>query len=207
MALRKKPLEGIRAEPLESNLLEWHYVLEGAKASPYEGGLYHGKLLFPQDYPFKPPGIMMCTPNGRFEINRKLCLSMSDFHPEQWNPLWSVGTILMGLYSFMQEATSTHGSITTSTAAKRKYSLTSLEFNCKDQNFKELFPDLYEVYKKQVIAKNAAVASGTATGCSGSSVASNENGQSAIGQENLGFIVLFLIATLFLLRYIIMNVI
>ena len=29
--LQKKPLESIRALPLESNLLEWHYVIEGLK--------------------------------------------------------------------------------------------------------------------------------------------------------------------------------
>jgi ubiquitin-conjugating enzyme E2 J2 len=32
----------------------------------------------------------MITPNGRFETNRRLCLSISDFHPETWVPTWSV---------------------------------------------------------------------------------------------------------------------
>jgi len=49
---------------------------------PYAGGQYHGKLIFPSDYPYKPPAIMMLTPNGRFNTNTRLCLSMSDFHPE-----------------------------------------------------------------------------------------------------------------------------
>lgn len=69
----------------------------GAKGSPYEGGYYHGKLKFPPEYPLKPPSIMMITPSGRFKPNTRLCLSMSDFHPESWNPMWSVSTILMGL--------------------------------------------------------------------------------------------------------------
>jgi len=47
-----------------------------------------GKLLFQPQYPFKAPGIMMLTPNGRFTTGSRLCLSMSDFHPESWNPLW-----------------------------------------------------------------------------------------------------------------------
>lgn len=49
----------------------------------------------------QPPAVYMLTPNGRFSTNTRLCLSMSDFHPETWNPLWSVGTILTGLLSFM----------------------------------------------------------------------------------------------------------
>lgn len=57
--------------------------------------------MFPPDYPFKPPRISMVTPNGRFATNKRLCLSISDFHPDTWNPAWSVATILTGLLSFM----------------------------------------------------------------------------------------------------------
>ena len=39
---------------------------------------------FPPQYPFKPPSISLFTPNGRFQTNAKLCLSMTDFHPESW---------------------------------------------------------------------------------------------------------------------------
>jgi ubiquitin-conjugating enzyme E2 J2 len=46
---------------------------------------------------------------------------MSDFHPESWNPMWSVSTILMGLMSFMLEESPTFGSITTRYSGKRKY--------------------------------------------------------------------------------------
>ena len=44
----------------------------------------------------KPPSIYMVTPSGRFEVNMKICMSMSDFHPESWNPSWRVETILVG---------------------------------------------------------------------------------------------------------------
>jgi ubiquitin-conjugating enzyme E2 J2 len=101
LALQKKPVENICAAPLEKNILEWHYVLTGTEGTPFEGGFFHGKLKFPPEYPMKPPSVLMLTPNGRFEVNRRICLSMSDFHPETWNPLWAVGSILTGLYSFM----------------------------------------------------------------------------------------------------------
>ena len=65
------------------------------------------------DYPFSPPALLMVTPNGRFETGVRLCLSMSDYHPELWVPAWSVSTILTGLLSFMLEDTLTTGSITT----------------------------------------------------------------------------------------------
>ena len=47
----KSPPEFITAMPLESNILEWHFVIEGPPNSPYAGGIYHGKLVFPPQYP------------------------------------------------------------------------------------------------------------------------------------------------------------
>ena len=37
----------------------------------YKGGYYWGKLVFPQDYPYKPPSILMITPSGRFKCNTR----------------------------------------------------------------------------------------------------------------------------------------
>eukprot|EP00971_Amphidinium_carterae_P241109 4786803-Amphidinium_carterae.2 len=79
-----------------------HFVLHDLPDdTPYKGGWYHGKLIFPDNYPHAPPGIIMLTPSGRLEINRRICLSMSDYHPESWNPAWSIESILVGLVSFM----------------------------------------------------------------------------------------------------------
>ena len=46
---------------------------------------------------------------------------------------WSVGTILMGLYSFMLEEAPTYGSIVTSAQYKRQAAAESLEFNNKNK--------------------------------------------------------------------------
>jgi ubiquitin-conjugating enzyme E2 J2 len=89
-ALQKDPIQDPRiiVAPNERNLLEMHYVIEGSKGTPFEGGVYHGKLIFPKEYPLKPPSVIMLTPSGRFQPGRRLCLSMSDFHPESWNPMY-----------------------------------------------------------------------------------------------------------------------
>ena len=46
---------------------------------------------------------------------------------------WSVGTILMGLYSFMLEDSPTHGSMTSTSAFKRKAAVDSLEVNVQNK--------------------------------------------------------------------------
>lgn len=49
----------------------------------------------------KPPSIIMLTSNGRFEINKKICLSISGYHPESWQPSWSIRTALLAIIGFM----------------------------------------------------------------------------------------------------------
>lgn len=85
--------------------------------------------------------VYMSTPQGRFKCNQKLCLSMSDFHPETWNPLWSVSAVLTGLLSFMLGSEDTVGSIQTSSAEKRNLARASHHYNRSDKVFRELFPE------------------------------------------------------------------
>merc|ERR1719510_1019905 len=122
--------------------------MEGPKDSPYEGGFYHGVLMFPDDYPYKPPGIMMYTPSGRFKVKKKLCLSNSDFHPESWSPLWTVSSMLAGFVSFMVADTRTYGSMTTSVENRKKLAKRSLAFNCKNPKFRQLFPEYKELFDR-----------------------------------------------------------
>lgn len=37
-----------------------------------QGGIYHGRILMPAEYPFKPPAFVMLTPSGRFETGVKI---------------------------------------------------------------------------------------------------------------------------------------
>ena len=63
---KKKHEQYFVTVPRVNDILEWHFIIYGLTNCPYEEGYYHGQLLFPDSYPFKPPKIMMFTPNGRF---------------------------------------------------------------------------------------------------------------------------------------------
>ncbi|KAL2933715.1 Ubiquitin-conjugating enzyme E2 34 [Bienertia sinuspersici] len=149
-ALCKEPVSHIVARPSPNNILEWYYVLEGSEGTPFAGGYYYGRITFPSEYPFKPPSIRMTTPNGRFMTDTKICLSMSDFHPESWNPMWSVSSILTGLLSFMMDKSPTTGSVSTSVEDKQCLAKTSLAFNCKNPTFRKVFPEYVEKYQQQL---------------------------------------------------------
>ncbi|XP_052183723.1 ubiquitin-conjugating enzyme E2 34-like [Diospyros lotus] len=156
-ALCKEPVSNVTARPSPNDILEWHYVLEGSEGTPFAGGYYYGKIKFPPEYPFKPPGISMTTPNGRFMTQKKICLSMSDFHPESWNPMWSVSSILTGLLSFMMDKSPTTGSVTTSIAEKQRLAKSSLAFNCKNPTFRKIFPEYVEKYEEQQVSDQSVI--------------------------------------------------
>jgi ubiquitin-conjugating enzyme E2 J2 len=117
-AISNDPCPYIHVAVSDSNFLNWSFLLEGPPDTPYVGGWYWGRIRFPAEYPFKPPSILMVTPSGRFRPDTRLCLSMSDFHPESWNPSWSLSTVLTGLLSFMVESTPTTGAVESTEADK-----------------------------------------------------------------------------------------
>lgn len=96
-----EPTEQYSARPLEDNLFEWHFTVRGPPNTEFEEGVYHGRILLPAQYPMRPPDIILLTPNGRFEINKKICLSISGHHPECWQPSWSIRTALLAIIAFM----------------------------------------------------------------------------------------------------------
>lgn len=87
--------------PLDDNIFEWHFTIRGPRESDFEGGVYHGKIMLPSEYPFKPPDIMFLTPSGRFEVGKKVCLTVSSHHEETWRPSWSLRTVLIAIIAFM----------------------------------------------------------------------------------------------------------
>ncbi|KAF8606018.1 UBC-like protein [Ceratobasidium sp. AG-I] len=141
LTMQKSAPPFVWAAPEEKNILHWNFIVRGPPDCPYTGGEYHGQIAFPADYPFKPPGIKMYTPSGRFQPDKKICFSMSDFHPGTWNPAWSVATICTGLLSFMLSDEMTTGSVTSTDVEKRDFALRSHEWNRKQKRFRDAFPD------------------------------------------------------------------
>ncbi|EEA06006.1 ubiquitin-conjugating enzyme family protein [Cryptosporidium muris RN66] len=144
-----KNLEGkfpsnIIARPETRNLLIWHFVLYDFPAeTPYFGGIYHGKLIFPKEYPYKAPSIYFLTPNGRFTTNTRLCFSMSDHHPESWNPSWRIETILQAILSVMTDSIEQPmiGREIRGPKERKHLAILSYKFNLSNKVFLELFPE------------------------------------------------------------------
>jgi hypothetical protein len=59
------------AEAVEDDIFEWHFAIFGPEDSEFDGGVYHGRILLPTEYPFKPPSFMLLTPSGEAGEKRK----------------------------------------------------------------------------------------------------------------------------------------
>lgn len=99
--MQNNPSDDYMSLPLEDNIFEWQFAIRGPRDTEFEGGIYHGRIQLPPEYPLKPPSFMLLTPNGRFETQTKICLSISNYHPEHWQPSWSVRAALVALIAFM----------------------------------------------------------------------------------------------------------
>ncbi|KAJ9699776.1 hypothetical protein PVL29_005579 [Vitis rotundifolia] len=99
--MQSNPSDDFMSLPLEENIFEWQFAIRGPSDTEFEGGIYHGRIQLPAEYPFQPPSFTLLTPNGRFETQTKICLSISNHHPEHWQPSWSVRTALVALIAFM----------------------------------------------------------------------------------------------------------
>ncbi|XP_068433842.1 ubiquitin-conjugating enzyme E2 J1 [Clinocottus analis] len=128
----RDPTEHYHAQPLEDNLFEWHFSVRGPPDSDFDGGVYHGRIVLPPEYPMKPPSIILLTPNGRFEVGKKICLSISGHHPETWQPSWSIRTALIAIIGFMPtKGEGAIGSLDYTPEERRALAKKSQDFHCE----------------------------------------------------------------------------
>jgi ubiquitin-conjugating enzyme E2 D/E len=84
------PPENCSAGPvLDSDLFRWQATIMGPDDSPYSGGVFFLDILFPADYPFKPPKITFLTKIYHCNINANGGICVSIFGNE-WSPALSI---------------------------------------------------------------------------------------------------------------------
>ncbi|KAI0736875.1 UBC-like protein [Fomitopsis betulina] len=144
--LANDPCTDYSAAPLEDDIFEWHCTLRGPSGTEFEGGIYHFRILLPAEYPFRPPSIMVLTPNGRFELNTKICISFTNYHEELWQPAWGVRTAIVGLqgmFSLKGTAAVGVGALEYPVAERKRLAAASRDWVCPKCNCPnlELLPD------------------------------------------------------------------
>ena len=47
----------------------------GMEGSPFDGGIYHGRIILDRNYPQKAPMVSISTASGRWKVDTNICLS------------------------------------------------------------------------------------------------------------------------------------
>jgi ubiquitin-conjugating enzyme E2 D/E len=87
---------------LSNDLFIWQATIIGPTETPYEGGIFHLKMVFPPDYPFKAPLVSFTTRIYHPNINENgsICL---DILKNEWSPVLTVSKLLLSICSLLNE--------------------------------------------------------------------------------------------------------
>jgi len=101
--LTKDPPAGCSAGPMSDDMFKWQASIMGPGGTPYEGGVFFLTIVFPADYPFKPPKITFNTKIYHCNINDKggICL---DILKDNWSPALTISKVLLSICSLLSDA-------------------------------------------------------------------------------------------------------
>lgn len=100
--------------PIDNNMYIWNVIIIGPNDTPYEGGIFKGKLLFPNEYPNKAPSFKFTSKITHPNIYQdgRICISIlhegTDQYGyeslnERWNPQQGISSILLSIISILGE--------------------------------------------------------------------------------------------------------
>ena len=98
----KNPPTGCSVALKGDSLFEWQCVIEGPPDSPFEGGKFTLRFVFPKDYPFKQPRVTFLTKVYHCNVDSKgkICVDVLD---TKWVSGYKVATLLLSIRTFLTD--------------------------------------------------------------------------------------------------------
>ena len=93
---RDDHLEGVTAAPRDGDFFLWDATVVGPAETPWSGASLKLEMVFPPEYPFKPPAVRFVTPISHPNVypDGSVCV---DLLGAQWAPACDVRSVLMTL--------------------------------------------------------------------------------------------------------------
>jgi ubiquitin-conjugating enzyme E2 G1 len=100
--------------PSSENFFHWDFILIGPPKTIFEGGMFKGTLVFPKEYPNRPPVLSFITEMFHPNIYKdgKVCISILhegvdvygyESVMDRWTPTQSINSIMMSVLSMLPE--------------------------------------------------------------------------------------------------------
>lgn len=114
--LNKNPVEGFSAGLInDSDFFKWEILIIGPADTLFEGGFFKCHLIFPKEYPQRPPKMKIISDiwHPNIEKNGDVCISILhepgddrwgyEKANERWLPVHTVETILVSVISMLAD--------------------------------------------------------------------------------------------------------
>lgn len=101
--LIQSPIPNCQAGPIRlEEPLQWEATIKGPEYTPYQDGMFRLKIIFPVNYPFKPPKVQFITKIFHPNINSggAICL---DILKDQWSPVLTIDKVLLSISSLLAD--------------------------------------------------------------------------------------------------------
>jgi ubiquitin-conjugating enzyme E2 G1 len=98
----------------EDNIFKWDFIIFGPNDTPYEGGVFTAQMLFPKEYPNKPPTLKFVSDiyHPNVYVNGKVCISILhegtdaygyESSVERWKPVHGVASVILSVISMLSD--------------------------------------------------------------------------------------------------------
>lgn len=101
--LEKNPPVNCSAGPIDGNIKQWAATIMGPKDSPYEGGVFHLSISFPDNYPFQPPKIIFNTKVYHPNVSLRTGAICLDILKGAWSPALTISKVLLSICSLLTD--------------------------------------------------------------------------------------------------------
>ncbi len=149
------PLLGVNACPLEHTLFTWHANIKALTNNIYKGTVLHLEMVFPKNYPLKPPTVRVLSPGFNHPSlyrDSEICLDIleekKDGKFRGWTSAYTVQSILTQLQNFffdideqfLEEREKEKGKVSQMIRSINEYSCGS----CKHKGSANPWPEFYK---------------------------------------------------------------
>jgi ubiquitin-conjugating enzyme E2 D/E len=101
-SLRKSPAEGYSVELKDDDLYLWNCSIQGLQNSCYEGGTFHFRIQFTDEYPVEPPTLTFTTRIYHPNIESDRGVVGWKMVGKDWHQNNSVEKVLMSLRALLE---------------------------------------------------------------------------------------------------------
>ena len=127
----------------------WYLKLHGFAGDEDEfvGGEYIVRMKAPEGFPFKPPHFRFMTPNGVYDVEKKVCINIGQFHSDQYRAALGMSGFANQLVSGMIGWKTLGGGISLlNTTLEKKKELASYSIEYNNTRHKEILNKIDDAY-------------------------------------------------------------